>query len=254
MLLDALKSYAGPTLTPEIRSILSILERHDITFKTTGPSRKTIRVFDGDRNLGYVNGTVVRRKGLLGYHFVESGYSSDSCPKHLMPTLIETFCERYSCTASAFELHEGSGSNTGRLYLLIRDPMVALCALQIDMGVEPDPDTFIARVDNLFVEGKVTEVLMLRRERDIKARNACLAVHGFSCFVCGANLKQRYTGITKEVIQVHHEEPLSEAEGEREFDAVATMKPLCPNCHCVVHSRNPPYTITEVRAMLSGET
>ena len=58
-------------------------------------------------------------------------------------------------------------------------------------------------------------------------------------------------GLAVEVIHVHHEDPLCEADGEREFDPVATMKPVCPNCHCIIHSKTPPFSIDEVRQMLN---
>jgi hypothetical protein len=254
MPLDALANYAGPPLPPRIQFFLSLLERHSLTIAITGPSKKTIRVFDGNRNLGYVNGTVIQRDGLLGYHFLGPSHSSDSCPRHLEPTLVADFCARYGCNPSALDPHEGAGSNAGRLFLLLRDPAVALRVLQIDSGATPDQDILIAEVAKRFVEGKVVDVLMQRRERDPAARAACVAEYGFVCFACGVNLKQRYVGLQVEVVHVHHEEPLSLAAGEREFDPVATMKPLCPNCHCVVHSRNPPYTIAEVRGMVTSET
>lgn len=80
------------------------------------------------------------------------------------------------------------------------------------------------------------------------------AVYGYNCVICGINLKARYAGLPIEVIHVHHEEPLSQSDGEREFDPVVTMKPVCPNCHAVIHSRNPPYPISEVKHMVTGET
>ena len=111
----------------------------------------------------------------------------------------------------------------------------------------------VALLKERYVEGKFVDVVMHRRERSGAARSACLAVHGFTCFVCKVNLKSRYAGLPVEVIHVHHEEALSASDGEREFDPVATMKSVCPNCHAVIHSRTPPYSVDEIRRMVSSE-
>jgi predicted HNH restriction endonuclease len=33
-------------------------------------------------------------------------------------------------------------------------------------------------------------------------------------------------------------------------DPVADLRPVCPNCHAVLHSRRPAYSIEEVRGLL----
>jgi 5-methylcytosine-specific restriction enzyme A len=44
--------------------------------------------------------------------------------------------------------------------------------------------------------------------------------------------------------------PAPLADGEREVDPVADMRPLCPNCHAVVHLRIPPLTLDKLRGLL----
>jgi len=96
--------------------------------------------------------------------------------------------------------------------------------------------------------------MMQHHERSGAARQACLAHYGYTCFVCKANLRTRYRGLTMELIHVHHEEPLSSSEGLRTVDPIADMKPVCPNCHAVIHSRNPPYSVAELGRMVQGES
>jgi predicted HNH restriction endonuclease len=112
----------------------------------------------------------------------------------------------------------------------------------------------VASLKGRYVEGRLVDVVMQRRERSGAARSACLAAYGFTCVVCQINLKSRYADLPVEVIHVHHEEALSASEGEQESDPVATMKPVCPNCHAVIHTRTPPYSVEEVRRMVSSET
>jgi predicted HNH restriction endonuclease len=33
-------------------------------------------------------------------------------------------------------------------------------------------------------------------------------------------------------------------------DPIADLRPVCPNCHAVIHRANPPYTLDDVRDML----
>ncbi|HSX81067.1 MAG TPA: HNH endonuclease [Candidatus Saccharimonadia bacterium] len=54
-----------------------------------------------------------------------------------------------------------------------------------------------------------------------------------------------------EFIHVHHCRPLSEIAGEYVVDPIEDLRPVCPNCHAVIHRRTPPFTIEEVRSMLA---
>ncbi len=188
----------------------------------------------------------------MGYRFNDSGAGSDSCPPGMERTLAKDFCSNFQCLPDDIEVREGAGNNAGRHFLLIRNAEVALRALQVDADHPSSDELVVLESGQCFVEGRLINVEMQRRERSPEARQACLAAHGFTCFACGTNIKARYRGLPVEVIHVHHEEPLSQAQGEREFDPVVTMKPLCPNCHCVVHSKVPPYSVEEVRGMLRG--
>jgi 5-methylcytosine-specific restriction protein A len=93
---------------------------------------------------------------------------------------------------------------------------------------------------------------MHRYERSPAARQACLSHYGYDCFVCNANLKREYPGLLTELIHVHHEEPLAGNPGPRNVDPISELKPLCPNCHAVVHSRTPPFSVAELRQMREG--
>lgn len=245
--------YAGPPFTEALLSFLPILEHHSFTLHASGVAKKTVRIYKGGENFGYINGTVIQAQGVLGYHFAKHGRAADSCPKSLEHNLVSYFCEKYDCPPSALLAHEGSGSNAGNTYLILKDPQVALRVLLLDSGQEVGEELQIATIKERYVEGRLIDVAMQRRERSSAARRACLEAYGFSCFACKANLKALYTGLSVEVIHVHHEEPLSASNGERAFDPVKTMKPVCPNCHAVIHSRTPPYSVAEVASMYANK-
>lgn len=51
-------------------------------------------------------------------------------------------------------------------------------------------------------------------------------------------------------MHVHHLVPLSDIEKPYRVNPVDDLRPVCPNCHAMVHQRRPPYTPHDVRAML----
>jgi hypothetical protein len=111
-------------------------------------------------------------------------------------------------------------------------------------------DTPPASTKSLFKEGQRTSVLVNRYERDPKARQACLEHYGCRCAACGFIFSSFYGALGEGVIEVHHLEQLSEGEGGRLVDAVRDLRPLCSNCHTMIHRRQPALTIDELRALI----
>jgi 5-methylcytosine-specific restriction protein A len=61
---------------------------------------------------------------------------------------------------------------------------------------------------------------------------------------------ERYGDIMKEFIHVHHLLPMSRMKEEDRVDPIAELRPVCPNCHAVIHRQDPPFTIEQARALL----
>ena len=101
-----------------------------------------------------------------------------------------------------------------------------------------------------FSEGAAERVYVNRYERNPAARSRCLAHYGRACTVCGMTFSNTYGDSAARIVEVHHLDPLGESGGERQVDPIADMRPLCPNCHAVVHLANPPLSIDQARAML----
>jgi hypothetical protein len=246
--------YAGPSLPTSVVSMLTILERYGIAAEaSTQFAGKTINLVQDGNRCGYINGSVLERSGVLGYRFAWSGRANNACPPDLADTLVPVFCGRYKCEPTDLVVHHGGGANAGRTFLIIKNPTVGLRVLLQDAGRILDETIEITKIKDLYVEGALRDVQMQRYERSSAARQACLAHYGYDCFACGANLQRRYCGLQVELIHVHHEEPLAANPGSRKVDPVAELKPVCPNCHAVIHSKSPPYSIAELRQMLRDE-
>ena len=98
-----------------------------------------------------------------------------------------------------------------------------------------------------YQEGAVQRVWVNRYERDPKARDKCIEYRGTRCAVCELDFKRRYGKIGKGFIHVHHLRPLSRLKSSYRLDPLKDLVPVCPNCHAMLHRRNPPYDIEQLR-------
>lgn len=104
-----------------------------------------------------------------------------------------------------------------------------------------------------YSEGGVSRVEVNRYERDPQARLACIAAHGTACCVCGFRFGAVYGPEAGGYIHVHHLRPLAESGGVRAVDPVADLRPVCPNCHAVLHLGGGCRTIEDVRQLLAQQ-
>lgn len=109
-------------------------------------------------------------------------------------------------------------------------------------------------VNDTFYEGARTTITVNAYERDPKARAACLAHYGHSCFTCGLDPVTIYgPRIGPGVINVHHVIPLHHGDGvPRKVDPIKDLRPLCPNCHTAIHKCLPLLTPEEFRTQLGN--
>ena len=100
-------------------------------------------------------------------------------------------------------------------------------------------------------EGKKKTVSVNIHERDPRARHACIRHYGAKCFICTFDFGNTYGAGCEGMIHVHHLKMVSESDGEYTVDPINDLRPVCPNCHMVLHSKKDGcYTIEEVKEML----
>lgn len=95
-------------------------------------------------------------------------------------------------------------------------------------------------------EGLLKRVMVNRYERDRVNRSICLHFHGTRCKVCGLSFAAEYGKIGEGFIHVHHLVPVSKMQENYKFDPIKDLVPVCPNCHAMLHRREPPYTPEEL--------
>jgi len=101
-----------------------------------------------------------------------------------------------------------------------------------------------------YFEGSSTTVSVNRYERNLAARHECIAHFGAECIICGFVGQQKYGSNGEDLIHVHHLTELSKVGKEYVVNPIKDLIPVCPNCHAMIHRRNPAFTVDEVKAML----
>lgn len=107
--------------------------------------------------------------------------------------------------------------------------------------------------DDKLYEGALVKVMANKYERNQKARRECVAKKGYQCLVCGRDFEATYGEIGKNFIHVHHLTPISSIGQEYELNVDTDLAPVCPNCHYMLHRKDPPYTIEELKEMLAKQ-
>ena len=107
----------------------------------------------------------------------------------------------------------------------------------------------------VFSEGEVRQRIVKAYERSRVARERCIEAYGCTCAICGFDFGLAYGKGAEGFIHVHHINPLASIGAQYEINPVEDLRPVCPNCHAVIHmpnSPNPPRSLEEVKAMMAG--
>ena len=101
-----------------------------------------------------------------------------------------------------------------------------------------------------FMEGVKREVAVNAYERNPKARRRCLEHYGYKCCVCEISFEEVYGEIGKNFIHVHHLIQVAKA-GRKRINPISELRPVCPNCHAMLHRADPPLDPKELTARMS---
>lgn len=105
-----------------------------------------------------------------------------------------------------------------------------------------------------FSEGRVSQVLSNKYERNPANRELCLAANGYSCKICGFDFEKKYGKLGHNFIHVHHIDMVSTFGGQYYLDPIKDLIPVCPNCHAMLHRTNPPMQPNELKILIEKMT
>lgn len=99
-------------------------------------------------------------------------------------------------------------------------------------------------------EGAKQTVVVNKYERNSEARKQCIQHWGVTCQVCGFRFEDFYADHGAEYIHVHYLKPLSEIGEQYELNPINDLRPICPNCHAMIHRSTQALTIDDLKTKL----
>jgi hypothetical protein len=112
-----------------------------------------------------------------------------------------------------------------------------------------NPDESV--VEQHHIEGAKKVILVNVYERNKAAREACIWKWGAECQVCEMSFETRYGPVGQGFMHVHHLTPVAKIGKSYKVDPINDLVPVCPNCHAMLHKRDPAYTILELKTMMN---
>ena len=106
--------------------------------------------------------------------------------------------------------------------------------------------------DEKFLEGIQKIITTTVSERNPKAREKCINHWKYNCIVCGFNFENTYGELGKDYIHVHHINQISTIKKEYEVNPIEDLRPICPNCHAMIHRNKEPLTIEELKLIIGN--
>ena len=128
-------------------------------------------------------------------------------------------------------------------------------ASQLLSIVQTDRDNNFTQIYEQFfhsyIEGQPSIVTNKTYDRSRPARQDCIAYYGYDCSVCGFNFETEFGDLGKYYIEVHHLKPISEIGEEYEIEPIRDLRPVCANCHAMLHREKRLLSIEELRGLMA---
>lgn len=101
-----------------------------------------------------------------------------------------------------------------------------------------------------YLEGQKKE-----RVLELISRNPRLAIEakekwGLDCQICGFNFEKIYGPLGRDFIEVHHLRQLARQDGKGSKITVNDVRPVCSNCHSIIHRRKDMLSLRKVKRAL----
>ena len=145
------------------------------------------------------------------------------------------------------------GLNTIRGNMVLEGELLDFILSTVDSSfmknIKSKDETYPTEVSeaDVYNEGAVMQVKVNRYERNRDAREKCIEAKGCKCAVCGWDFEDVYGEIGRGFIHVHHLIPISSIGEDYVIDPINDLVPVCPNCHNMLHRKDPPYKPEELK-------
>ena len=139
----------------------------------------------------------------------------------------------------------------GRFFVWQLKPELAAALVICHLTDEqPYAEELVFDSDKGFYEGTKKTIVVNSYERNSKARKQCIAYWGSKCSVCNFDFLETYGAIGAGFIHVHHLIPVWSIGATYQVDPVNDLRPVCPNCHAMLHTSDPPLAIEQLQAII----
>ncbi|WP_420860755.1 HNH endonuclease [Symmachiella dynata] len=105
-----------------------------------------------------------------------------------------------------------------------------------------------------YIEGAVKKISVNSYERNADARIKCIDHYGLDCAVCGFNFGATYGELGEGYIHVHHLRDLASIGEEYEVDPIEDLRPVCPNCHAMLHRPAVTMSIEKLQKTIANDS
>lgn len=145
---------------------------------------------------------------------------------------------------------DGWGDNKYFIWKLKDELKEALEELHLT-GEQQLSEEIPADFQEILIEGAKRIITVNSYERNNRARQLCIRYYGLKCQVCDFDFEKTYGEIGKDFIHVHHLIKVADIGEKYEVDPIKHLRPVCPNCHAMLHRQEPPLTIEELKEKLN---
>ena len=187
-----------------------------------------------------------------------------------LPVVFEYHLQRHGANATAINRLSAEVGTSIDYYILGEDPRLAY---------PQDSPSFDGRFEKIYIgrrkfyvdrknvldnavypdeisgselwEGMKKHVVVNVYERNAKARNACIKHYGSICYVCDFNFRSVYGDLGDNFIHVHHEVDIASISESYIVNPIEDLKPVCPNCHAMLHTQRPALSITKLKEIIT---
>lgn len=104
-----------------------------------------------------------------------------------------------------------------------------------------------------YPEGATRTITVNAYERSAQARAVCKEHYGTRCTICGFSFKEAYGDVAAHYIHIHHLKPLAKIKKAYKVNPIKDMRPVCANCHAVIHLGGENRSPKVVKELLRGE-